>query len=203
MITRLALIAMFAFSGAALAQDTPAGSPAAPMRLAGVISAIDSTGVTVKANDGTQTKLALGTNVNLMAARPADREEIKPGSLVTTAARTQPDGTGRAYGFRLVAPGSPNLAPGKGPTPESGTTITNGTVTKVTQTAAGHEIDIAYDGGTRHVLLPPGIPVVSSFPVDRTSLQVGAAVNALAAQGSNGTLDATIIMIMLPASPAR
>ncbi len=84
--------------------------------------------------------------------------------------------------------------------PESGTTITNGTVTKVTKSAAGHEIDIAYDGGTRHVLLPPDIPVVSSFPADRTLLKVGVPVNALAARGLDGTVSALMIMVMLPGS---
>jgi len=199
-IARLALIATCAFSGAAFAQGAPAGAPPGPMRLAGTVTAIDGSVVTLKADDGTETRLVMGSGLNLMAARPAEREEIKPGSLVATAARTQPDGTGRSYGFRLIAPGSPTLGSGRGPMPESGTTITNGTVTKVTKSAAGHEIDIAYDGGTRHVLLPPDIPVVSSFPADRTLLKVGVPVNALAARGLDGTVSALMIMVMLPGS---
>lgn len=200
MIARLVLVASFAFSSAAFAQGAPAGAPPGPMRLAGTVTAIDGSVVTLKATDGTETRLVIGPNLNLMAARPADREEIKPGSLVATAARTQPDGTGRSYGFRLIAPGSPTLGSGRGPMPDPGTTITNGTVTKVTRTDAGHEIDIAHDGGTRHVLLPPDIQVVSSFPADRALLKVGVPVNALAARGADGAATAVMIMVMLPGS---
>lgn len=203
MIRRLALIAAFAFPTAALAQGAPAGSPPAPTRLAGVVSALDDAGFTLKNGDGAETRVAIGPDTKLMAARPANREEIKPGSLVATAARIQPDGTQRAYGFRLIAPGSPNLAPGGGPQPEPGTTITTGTIAKVTKTDAGHEIDITYDGGMRHVLLPPDIPVVSSFVAERTLLQVGTRINALATRAADGALSAVMVMVMLPPSQAH
>lgn len=203
MIARYALIATLGFLGAAFAQGAQAAAPSGPQHFAGTVTAIDSSGVTLKANDGTETKLAVGPGVAWLAARAADREEIKPGKVVVTGARTQPDGTQHSYGFRLVEPGSQTFGPSGGPVAPPGATVTNGKITKVSKTAAGHEIDIAYEGGTRRVLLPPQVQVVSSFPAERSLLKVGTPVHALAVRGADGTLNADMVVAMLPGSQAR
>ncbi len=200
-IARFALTATLAFSAATFAQGASAGAPPVLRHLVGTVTAIDAAGITLKGNDGTETRITIGPNVTWLGARPVGREEIKPGKTAVTGARIQPDGTQRSYGFRLIEPGSPVFGPGGGPAPLPGATVTSGTVTKVTRTAAGDEIDLAYDGGTRHVLLPAEVQAVSSFSADRTLLKVGGLIHALVAGEPNKAVNADEIVVMLPAKP--
>ncbi len=77
-------------------------------------------------------------------------------------------------------------------------TMTNATVTKVAQTAAGLELDVAYPGGTRHLIVPKELPIIASIPVDPSDLRVGAAVVVNTARTPAGGLNATRISLTGP-----
>lgn len=204
MIRRLALVAALALPGFALAQGAPVGAaaPPAPVRVAGAVTAVDNSGLTVKAADGTETRLGVGPDLSLVTTHVVDRETIKPGSFVATTNLNQADGTGRSTELRVFEPGV-RLGEGSRPMAQPGTTMTNATVTKVTKTAAGHEIDVAFPGGTRHILLPPDVPVIASVPVDPAALKVGATVTALAVRGPDGALRANRITVNPAPVPPR
>jgi hypothetical protein len=72
--------------------------------------------------------------------------------------------------------------------------MTNGDVTTVVTGAKGQELDIKYNGrggsGVRHVVVPPGSPVVLFSPGDRAALKAGAQVLVFAGKGPDGALHA-------------
>lgn len=204
MISRLTLIAAVAFSGTAFAQDAPPGPPPGLEPVSGTITALDSSSVTLKGDNGTEIKISIGPNPTLLTSRRIDHDSIQPGSVVTTANQDQPDGTGRALEMRFFGPGSRPYDQGQRAVPgRPGLTVTGGSVTKVTKTAAGHELDIAFPGGTRHVLVPTDTPVTGLYGVDPAELKVGASINGMAARGPDGVLRAPMLMVNAKELPYR
>lgn len=186
--------------GLALAQGAPAAPPAFT-RVAGVVTALDNGGLTVKAADGTETKLGVGADLSLVTTRVVDADTIQPGTFVATANENQADGTGKSTELRVFEPGV-RLGEGSRPMAQPGVTMTNATVTKVTKTAAGHELDVAFPGGVRHIVLPTSVPVIASIPLDPSGLKVGANVVAIAQKGQDGALRAQRITVNPAAATA-
>lgn len=209
MIIRLALAAALALSSAAFAQGPPPGPPPpGSIRLAGVVTAVDSTSFTVKDDrDGKETKLKFTPNLRVMKTHsaPFDREGIKPGAIVASLNVDQPDGSARAINL-LVGSRAPA---GNGPAPyKPGGMVTHGSVSKVTKTNAGLELEVAYPGGTRRLVVPsdakvsgPGAPP-EAVPA-ATGLKVGEVIHTLGVPAAGGGLESTIIVAMEADSPDR
>lgn len=192
MIRSLAMLTALALPS--LAQAQAPAPPFAFTRVAGVVTALDNAGLTVKAADGTETKLGVGPDLSLVTTRVVDADTIKAGTFVATANQNQPDGTGTSVELRIFEPGQ-RLGEGSRPMPQPNQTMTNATVTKVVKTAAGHELDVSYPGGTRRILLPSSVPVIASFPLDPAALKVGADVTVIATKGPDGALRANRITV--------
>jgi hypothetical protein len=191
-----ALAAVLSLAGAAAAQP-----PGGATRVSGVVSAIGANGLTIRSADGKETMLGLAPGWTLVKAQPVDKDAIKPGAFVASANLAQADGVGRSLELRMFEPGShagegnrPMTQPGAQP----GQMMTNATVSKVSNTAAGLELDVAYPGGTRHLVVPPDVKVIASIPVDPATLKTGTAVTALATKTDDGSLRAGRIQIDLP-----
>ena len=180
-----ALTAGLALAAAALAQ--PPAAPNGPVRLAGTVSAISAYSLTVKAKDGTETKLGLAKGWTLVTTKEVPQDAIKPGGFVATANLNQADGVGKSIEIRLFEPGS-HLGEGSRPMAAPNTTMTNANVTKVEKTANGLEIDVAFPGGSRHIIVPPDMKVIASIPTDPSALKAGATVNAVATRDPDGSL---------------
>ena len=199
--TALAAAVAFGLAGAAAAQAPPAGAPAPAVRVAGVISAIAADGLTIHGADGKDTPMGLAPGVSVVKAQVVDRSAVKPGSFVASANLSQADGVGRSLELRMFEPGA-KLGEGNRPMTQAGAQpgqmMTNATVTKADMTPAGLELDVAYAGGTRHLVVPADIPVIASIPVDPASLKPGVAVTVNAARGVDGSLKATRISLDQP-----
>jgi hypothetical protein len=180
-----ALAAGLTLAAAAYAQ--PPAAPGGPVRLAGTVTAITADSLTVKAKDGVETKLGLAKGWTLVATKEVPQDAIKPGGFVATANLNQADGVGRSIEIRLFEPGA-KLGEGSRPMAQANTTMTNANVTKVEKTAAGLEIDVAYPGGSRHIIVPPDVKVIASIPTDTAALKAGAEVNAVATRDPDGSL---------------
>jgi hypothetical protein len=169
----------------ALAQ-APAPNPN-NVRLAGVVTAVGADSLTVKGDDGKETKVGLAPTLSVVTTRPVDIEAIKPGAFVATANTNLDAGSGKSIELRMFEPGS-KLGEGSRPMAQPNTTMTNGTVSTVKKGASGRELDVAYPGGVRHIIVPPDVKVIGSFPAGRSAIKPGATVNALAVRGADGAL---------------
>jgi hypothetical protein len=206
----LASFALALFLGAVAMAQPPASSgsrsPDARTRIAGTLIGISSDGLKIRDASGQEVSLGIAPNVTVVAARPVARDSIKPGDFVASANLSQGEGIGRSIEMRLFEPGfragegnRPMTQPGAAP----GQMMTNATVTKVAQTHAGLELDVQYPGGLRHLIVPPEVTIMGSYPVDPASLKPGMAVIAIATRAVDGALSANRIQIAAapPAAP--
>jgi hypothetical protein len=187
----------------ATAMAQPPGAPGstgpnARTRITGTLTEISADGLKIRDAKGQEVSLGVAPTVTVVATRPVAKDSIKPGDFVASANLAQGEGTGRSIEMRLFEPGShagegnrPMTQPGAAP----GQMMTNATVTKVAHTKAGLELDVQYPGGVRHLVVPPDVKIIGSYPVDPTSLKPGTAVTAFATRGADGALRATRVQV--------
>jgi len=183
--------ALLALPAAALAQ---APAPSGFVRLQGVVTAASDDSITVKGADGKETVMPLVKTWTVVGTKPVDPDTIKPGSFVATANTNIDAGTGKSTELRVFEPGNKG-GEGSRPMAQPNTTMTNATVTKVTKTAQGREIDVTYPGGVRHIIVPSDMPVIGNFPLDRSAVKPGVTVLAIGAKGADGVARGTRIQI--------
>lgn len=202
MIARFALVAALVISNVAFTQSPPAGAPAGapsqPGRISGTVTAIDGSAMTVKNQDGTETRLTFKPGLKVLSARPLESSEIKVGTVALVVSKAQPAGKESVVAIRLVEADAVTDPEGSGPGPQPGTAMTNGKVTKVTRTDAGQELDITYPGGVRQVLLPSGARVINTFVVGQGALKPGVSVTSQMMREPDGTASTGAIMVMPP-----
>ncbi len=185
--------ALLALPAAALAQAPPAAPPAF-VALRGVVTAASDDSITIKSADGKETVMPLAKTWTVVGTKPVDPDTIKPGSFVATANTNIDAGTGKSTELRVFEPGNKG-GEGSRPMAQPNTTMTNATVTKVTKTALGREIDVTYPGGVRHIIVPSDMPVIGNFPLDRSAVKPGVTVVAIGAKGPDGVARGTRIQI--------
>ena len=176
----------------AAAQPAPPAPAAAPafVQVRGPVQALDGLKLTVTQASGPAV-------VNLDAAwtvtvlKGVQASAIQPGSFIGTTNVDKPDGTGQSTEVHVFPPGQRG---GEGHYPMPGQTamMTNGDVTNVVMGAKGQELEIKYNGrggsGVRHVVVPPGTPIVMFTPGDRAMITPGVSVLVFAAKAADGSL---------------
>ncbi|HEX4232801.1 MAG TPA: hypothetical protein VH041_00720 [Caldimonas sp.] len=166
------LLSLTLFSAAAVAQST-----APTMRLRGTIEKIDATSIVLKERSGETMTLALADNFAVSEVLPVDPAMIQSGTFVGTAALPGADGSLSALEV-LVFPEAMR-GTGEGHSQwdlQPGSTMTNATVTSVAPAAKGRTMTLHYKDGTKTIVVPEGIPVVTLKPADRSLLVPGAKV---------------------------
>jgi hypothetical protein len=187
-------------------QPVASGSPGANARtrITGTLIEVSAEGLKVRDASGQTVSLGVAPNVSVVATRPVAKEAIKAGDFVASANLSEAEGIGRSIEMRLFEPGS-RAGEGNRPMTQSGAApgqmMTNATVTKAVLTKAGLELDVQYPGGTRHLVVPPDVKIIGSYPVDPTSLKPGVGVTATATRGTDGALLATRVQIAAPQPP--
>lgn len=187
----LAAIGAAAFALPAAAQ-APAGPPSPPTQVRGAVQALDGNTLTVAQASG-PAAVVLADNWTVTVLKRIDVSAIQPGSFIGTTNKDNPDGTGTSTEIHVFPPG---VRGGEGhyPMPGQDAMMTNGDVTTTVASAKGQQIDIKYNGrggsGVRHVVVPPGTPVVQFTPGDRSVIKPGAQVVIFAFKGPDGVLHA-------------
>ena len=170
------------------------GPPPNIVQVRGTVQSIDATSLTVLQN-GAATTVVLPATTRVSIVKKIDVSAIQPGSFIGTTNVDKPDGTGQSTEVHVFAPGV-RMGEGHYPMPTGGM-MTNGDVTMVVTGAKGQELDIKYDGqggkGVRHVVVPPGTPVIAMTPGDRSLLKPGVALTVVANKGDGGALTALAI----------
>ena len=188
-----ALAGALAVAAVATAQPAPQAPPA-PVR--GAVQSLDGLTLTVSQASGPAVVM-LDANWTVTVLKKIDVGAIQPGSFIGTTNKDNPDGSGTSTEIHVFPPGL-RLGEGHYPMPGQNAMMTNGDVTTIVAGAKGQEIDIQYNGrggsGVRHVVVPPGTPIVLFAPGDRSVIKPGAQILTFAAKGADGALHAAQIL---------
>ena len=199
------------------ASSAPA-APAAnvqPQLTGGVVQSASATELTISAND-TPASFQLSPQTTIMVAHPGTVADIKPGSFLGTTNVPSADGTGQSTEVHIFPPGV-KMGEGDRPMPAApqapasrmtngavtatapasggGSRMTNGAVGSVSNASAGIEMDVAYEGGKRHIVVPAKTPVMVMSSGTTALLKPGTRVLVGYVPGANGAKDATFINV--------
>lgn len=183
-MTRLVIALFFGV----LALLSTAADAQKPTRVRGTITAVDGNTLLLKSLDGKDLGLQMVEKTVVAAAKAIKLEDLKPGDYVGSTAKQGPDGMLVASEVHTIAR---TVKEGHGPWDMgSDTTMTNANVGTVTKVAKGYELTLNYSGGSQTILVPPGTPIVTTVPADRSLLAPGVYVFIGAQTEPDGTITA-------------
>ena len=124
-------------------------------------------------------------------------DAIKPGSFIGTSEMPSKDGsTGTSLEVHVFPPGVKMGEGHYGWDLQPGSMMTNGTTTTVVGGKAGsRELDVAYGTSTRHITVPPNVPVVQITGGTRDLVKVGTPVFMVVGKGPDGMLMAGSVSV--------
>jgi hypothetical protein len=174
--------------GAALLIAGSAAAQTAPTIVRGVVTSLKPDSISLKGRDGKPITISLSKDWSVGVTKPITVNAIQPGSFIGTAEMPQANGTGRSLEVHIFPPGVKigeghydwNLKPGS--------MMTNGTVGKVVASKNGRELDVTYPTGTRHLVVPPKVPIVQIVGGTRAQVKPGIPVFLVAFPGAGGGL---------------
>lgn len=176
--------------GAARAQKGP------PIHIRGTITAATRGTITVETRAGPSVRLVLPDMLRVSGIAKASFAQIGKGTYVGVAAVPLPDGRLRAQEVLIFPPRLRGVGEGHRPwdlTP--GSTMTNANVDSVVGAVDGRMLTLGYRGGTKRVMVPPGVPIVTIVKGDRKLLKPGAKIFAVVRKAADGRYEATRIAV--------
>jgi hypothetical protein len=191
MKTALALSAALAL----VATTVAAQAPPAPTVVRGKVVTATETTLKVQTAAGAQV-IALTPTWTVTVADPVNVDAIKPGSFIGTAEMPNPNGTGTSLEVHVFPPGVKMGEGHYGWDLKPGSMMTNGTVGTVVKGKAGsRELDVNYSYGTRHITVPPKVPIVQFTSGTHAQVKPGVPVFMVVQKGKNGGLVAGNVVI--------
>jgi hypothetical protein len=162
--------------------EIAAADQATPIRIRGDIVSHTSETLMIHRRSGDTVTLDLGPYVPISALRKMTLADIKPGSFIGMAAKT--DARGKLIAQEVVV--FPESVRGTGEGRYAWdlgrhSSMTNANVDAVLQSAAGSDLHLSYKGGGHMVSVPPDIPIVTFVPAAAADLVAGKKVFAVAA----------------------
>jgi hypothetical protein len=183
-----ALLALAVVGVAAFGQSAPSN-----MRIRGTIVALNGDVLTVNSRDGRKLRVQLAPDAQIAVAKATTLSKIKPGTYVGSAAMKRADGTLVAKEVHTL---SPQVPAGHMPWDlEPGSTMTNADLAGVTKAAGGNEITLRYKDGVQKIFVPPGTPVVTFTPGNRSALKAGETIFTTAHIEPDGRLSTQRIQV--------
>ena len=185
-MTAWALVAFGAVAGA---------QTAAPPRVRGTIEHIDGRMLTVVSREGEKVTVPLAADAVVTLIAEAEIGDIKPNSYIGTAAMPQKDGSLVAMEIHVFPERMRGAGEGHRPydlQPQS--TMTNGTVGDVSG-VSGRTLTLKYKDGEKHVLVPPGTPIITYEPGNAGMLVAGAHVILTTGRAADGGIVVTRVAL--------
>ncbi|MEI6319194.1 MAG: DUF5666 domain-containing protein [Pseudomonadota bacterium] len=177
-----AVLALLCCTGASLAQAPQA------LRIRATITAVDGDVLSLKSRDGTALKVRMNEKTTVATARALTLADLPKNAFVGVTAIKGADGVLVAREVHTI----PKTA-NEGHTEwdlEPGASMTNAYLEASVQTSSGNEITMVYKGGMQRIRVPPGTPVVTTDPADRSALAPGLYVFMAAQVGPDNTITA-------------
>ena len=169
-----------------------------PVRLRGIIEAVDGNVVTVKAAGGVDAKVMLADKAVIIAVVKATLAEIKEGTFLGSAAIPQADGTQKAVEVHIFPEEMRGTGEGHRPYPPvANGTMTNGSASGATVSGIeGSTITVKYTGGEKKIIVPPNAPILRYEIGGKADLKPGAHFTVLAAnKRPDGTFETSRINV--------
>jgi hypothetical protein len=169
-----------------------------PVRLRGIIEAVDGNVVTVKAAGGVDAKVMLADKAVIIAVVKATLAEIKEGTFLGSAAIPQADGTQKAVEVHIFPEEMRGTGEGHRPYPPvANGTMTNGSASGATVSGIeGSTITVKYTGGEKKIIVPPNAPILRYEIGGKADLKPGAHFTVLAAtKKPDGTFETSRINV--------
>lgn len=192
MKTALALSAALAL----VATSVAAQAPPTPTVIRGKVLTATDTTLNIQTASGAQV-VALTPTWTVTVADPVTVDAIQPGSFIGTAEMPNPDGSGgKSLEVHVFPPGVKMGEGHYGWDLKPGSMMTNGTVGTVVKGKAGsRELDVNYSYGTRHITVPPRVPIVQFTSGTHAQVKSGVPVFMVVQKGKNGGLMAGNVVI--------
>ena len=191
MKTALALSAALAL----VATVAAAQAPPTPTVIRGKVLTATETTLNVQTPSGAQV-VQLTPTWTVTVAQRVSMDAIQPGSFIGTAEMPNPDGTGKSLEVHVFPPGVKMGEGHYGWDLKPGSMMTNGTVGTVVKGKAGsRELDVNYSYGTRHITVPPRVPIVQFTAGTHAQVKSGVPVFMVVQKGKNGGLMAGNVVI--------
>ncbi len=140
-------------------------------RIRGTITGMEGNTLSIKTREGKDIKVDLTEKATVAAVKAISLNDLKAGDYVGATTRKRADGALVALEVHVVPQGV-----GEGHRPwdlEPDTMMTNANIESMVQAAGGQELVLKYKDGSQKILVPPGTPVVTTTPADRTFLKKG------------------------------
>jgi hypothetical protein len=163
-----------------------AQAPMPPHAFSGIMVSVDSDSVTLQNTDGKTLVVQMTAGWTVSVNRVVDADAIKPGNFVATTNTPVDANTGKSIELRILEPGYRPEEGTHAVSPTNSNMMTHGTVKSSTRTDAGVELEVVYPNGSRHIIVPPDVPVTFSDPLDRAELKPGVAVGGVTRPGPDG-----------------
>jgi hypothetical protein len=183
----------------ALGQTPP---PAAPMRINGTIERLAGDTLTVKTPEGSG-DITLPPGLRVTNNRKASLSEIGPNVFIGTTAVLKSDGELHATEVHLFPESMRGTGEGHRPWFADNTTMTNGSVTTMTNgtaqqsgTADGSVVlKVSYKGGEKNVHVAPDVPITMIEAGDMSLLKPGTKIVALVSPQPDGSAVALMVSV--------
>jgi carboxymethylenebutenolidase len=178
---KLAWERTLAFFNTNLLTVSPAAMALSTVRLRGTLQAVTPGSVTLKTRGGEVVVLALPASLVVSEVYPIALADIQAGSFVGVGGMSQADGSQRAIAVTVFPESARGAGEGYRPfdlVPQS--TMTNATVADLATAPDGRKLHLKYKDGEQTVIVPPGTPIVTFRPADRSLLVAGASVSLTA-----------------------
>jgi hypothetical protein len=184
----------------ALGQTPP--PPAAPMRINGTIERLEDRTLTVKTPEGSG-DITLPPGLRVTNNRKASLSEIGPNVFIGTTAVLKSDGELHATEVHLFPESMRGTGEGHRPWFADNTTMTNGSVTTMTNgtarqsgTADGSVVlKVSYKGGEKNVHVAPDVPITMIEAGDMSLLKPGTKIVALVSPQADGSAVALMVSV--------
>jgi hypothetical protein len=192
MFRTIAASLITAVSAAAIAQ-APANPP---VRIRGTVERIDSTNLTVKANNGESMNVKLADNFVVIGIAKASLSDVASGKFIGTTTIGERDGALVAREVHIFPENMRGTGEGHYDwdlRPSS--KMTNANVATVTSMGKDRVLTVQYKGGEKKVLVTEKAAIVSFAPTDRSELKPGAKVFVNAQRQPDGSLTAARVNV--------
>jgi hypothetical protein len=167
------------------------------VRVRGTITGFDGHVLEVKTREGKDLRVNVADDIVVSSLVELKISDIKQGGFVgVTAFKKGSEGALYAIEVHVFPEASRGTGEGHydwdlGP----GTTMTNANVDAIVERNDGKELKLSYKGGTQKITVPPGTPIVTFVPAERSQLQSGVPIFAVVQQSDDGALTAKRILI--------
>jgi hypothetical protein len=152
--------------------------------------------LTVETRDGSTVDILLNDPLTVRTVRSLTLADLKQGTYVGIASRTEADGKAQALEVLVFPDAMRGAGEGHyGWDLQPGSMMTNANVTAVVEGKAGNDLTLSYKNGTQQITVPPNAPIVTFAPATRSDLQPGAGVMFSATKGDDGKLHAASVTV--------